>query len=264
MAYPYSAVSEPVIEISNIDFAYGQRLVLKHINLSIEQGTTVGVIGPNGGGKTTLIKLLLGLLKPTRGTITVAGLPSAVAVRRGDVLGYLPQNPGTLPGFPLNVRQFVRLGLVGKIGILGSESTEDLQHANWLLGKVGIEELAEAPIGSLSGGELQRAYIARALAAKPHVLLLDEPTTGIDRVGQDRFIEFLADLKKSLALTVILVSHDLRTVAAVCDRLACLNVTLHYHDVPEHMPSELAREMFGTDLPELRTIRVVCGFRMRI
>jgi zinc transport system ATP-binding protein len=86
-------------------------------------------------------------------------------------------------------------------------------------------------------------------------LLLDEPTTGIDRIGQDRFIEFLGDLKQSLSLSVILVSHDLRTVAAVCDRLACLNVTLHYHDVPENMPRELAREMFGTDLTELRTVR---------
>jgi ABC-type Mn2+/Zn2+ transport system ATPase subunit len=182
-------------------------------------------------------------------------MPAAAAVRRGDVLGYLPQNPRTAPGFPINVRQFVRLGLAGKIGILGKESADDLQHLNWLLGKVGIQDLAEIPIGSLSGGELQRAYIARALAARPHVLLLDEPTTGIDRLGQDRFIEFLGDLKQSLALTVILVSHDLRTVAAVCDRLACLNVTLHYHDVPENMPRELAREMFGTDLTELRTSR---------
>ena len=91
----------------------------------------------------------------------------------------------------------------------------------------------------------------RALAARPHLLLLDEPTTGIDRVGQNQFIDFLADLKRSLKLTVILVSHDLRTVAAVCDRLACLNVTLHYHDVPENMPRELAREMFGSDLAEL-------------
>jgi zinc transport system ATP-binding protein len=256
MAYPYSAVADPIIEISNIDFAYGQRLVLKHISLSVARGTTVGVIGPNGGGKTTLIKLLLGLLKPTRGTIAVAGLPPMAAVRRGDVLGYLPQSPRTPAGFPLNVRQFVQLGLVGKIGILGKESAEDLQHANGLLGKVGIEELADAAIGSLSGGELQRAYIARALASRPHVLLLDEPTTGIDRVGQDRFIEFLSDLKKSLALSVILVSHDLRTVAAVCDRLACLNVTLHYHDVPENMPRELAREMFGNDLTELRASRV--------
>jgi zinc transport system ATP-binding protein len=245
-------VSEPVIEISNVDFAYGQRLVLKHISLSISRGATVGVIGPNGGGKTTLIKLLLGLLRPTRGTVAVVGMSAAEAVRQGDVLGYLPQNPKMPAGFPINVGQFVRLGLAGKIGILGTESKSDLEHVDWLLGKVGIRELEELPIGSLSGGELQRAYIARALAARPHVLLLDEPTTGIDRAGQDQFIRFLGDLKQSLQLTVILVSHDLRTVAAACDRLACLNVTLHYHDVPGNMPRELAQEMFGNDLVELR------------
>lgn len=253
MAYPYPAVSDPIIELSNVDFAYGQRLVLKHISMSVLRGTTVGLIGPNGGGKTTLIKLLLSLLKPTRGTISVAGMPAAAAVRRGDVLGYLPQNPRASGRFPLTVAQFVRTGLAGKVGILAAESAEDLRHVDWLLGKMGIEELAPTPIGTLSGGELQRAFIARALAARPHVLLLDEPTTGIDRAGQDRFIEFLGDLKQSLALTVILVSHDVRTVAAVCDRLACLNVTLHYHDVPENMPRELAREMFGSDMVELRT-----------
>jgi zinc transport system ATP-binding protein len=245
-------VPDPIIDISNVDFAYGERLVLKHIVLPVEKGTVVGVIGPNGGGKTTLIKLLTGLLKPTRGTITVAGMAATQAIGRGDIIGYLPQNPRSTPGFPLNVRQFVRLGLAGKIGFLGRESGSDLAHTDDLLCRVGIDDLAAAPIGSLSGGELQRAFIARALAPKPHILLLDEPTTGIDRLGQDRFIDFLRQLKASLALTVVLVSHDLRTVAAVCDRLACLNVTLHYHDVPEHMPQELAREMFGADLAELR------------
>jgi zinc transport system ATP-binding protein len=244
-------VPDPIIEISSVDFAYGQRLVLKHVIMSVAPGTTVGIIGPNGGGKTTLIKLLLGLLRPTRGEINVAGMPAAAAVRQGDIIGYLPQNPSAPAGFPLSVRQFVLLGLTGKIGFLAKESPDDLRHVDWLLEKLGITELAEASIGSLSGGELQRAYIARALAARPHLLLLDEPTTGIDRVGQNQFIDFLADLKRSLKLTVILVSHDLRTVAAVCDRLACLNVTLHYHDVPENMPRELAREMFGSDLAEL-------------
>lgn len=248
-------MSEPIIEISNVDFAYGQRLVLKHISLTVDRGTTVGVIGPNGGGKTTLVNLLLGLLTPTRGNIRICGMSPNAAVRRGDVVGCLAQTPRTPRGFPINVRQLVRLGLVGKAGLLGKDTGDDLRHVDWLLQKVGIEELADVPIGSLSGGELQRAHIARALAATPHVLFLDEPTTGIDRAGQDQFIQFLADLKRSLALTVILVSHDLRTVAAVCDRLACLNVTLHYHDVPGNMPQELAREMFGVDLPELRMER---------
>src|SRR3954463_10516135 len=106
-----------IATVQNLDFAFGESLVLKHVSLDIEQGTTVGLIGPNGGGKTTLVRLLLGLLEPTRGTITIDGLSPPKAVRRGDVIGYLPQNP-TAPGnFPLSVKQVVRLGLVGKTGM---------------------------------------------------------------------------------------------------------------------------------------------------
>jgi zinc transport system ATP-binding protein len=253
-------VPQAIIEISDVDFAYGAgaagaRLVLKHISMSVRAGTTLGVIGPNGGGKTTLMQLLLGLLSPTRGSIVIDGMTVRQAVRRGDVVGYLPQSPRISENFPIDVRQFVQLGLTGKIGLLGAPARQDLQHADELMGRVGIAELAKMPIGSLSGGQLQRAYIARALAAGPKILLLDEPTTGIDRAGQDQFMQFLMDLKQSLNLTVVLVSHDLRTVAAVCDRLACLNVTLHYHDLPGNMPQELAREMFGSDVVELRTAR---------
>jgi zinc transport system ATP-binding protein len=244
-------VTDPIIQISNIDFAYGSRLVLKQISMTVTPGITLGIIGPNGGGKTTLMKLLLGLLKPTRGEISVDQLSVSRAVRRGNVMGYLPQSPRIAENFPLSVRQLVRLGLAGKAGLFGRETREDLEHVNWLLHRVGVEELADTPVGTLSGGELQRVYIARALAARPKILLLDEPTTGIDRSGQDQFMQFLSDLRQSLKLTVLLVSHDLRTVAAICDRLACLNVTLHYHDVPGNLPQELAREMFGSDVVEL-------------
>ncbi|MDP9174014.1 MAG: metal ABC transporter ATP-binding protein [Planctomycetota bacterium] len=248
-------MSEPIIEISDVDFAYGPRLVLKHIQMVVQSGITLGVIGPNGGGKTTLIRLLLGLQQPTRGSIAIRGLSPKQAVHRGNVIGYLPQSPHVPGNFPINVGQFIRLGLTGKIGLLGTRSSADIQHCDLLMRKFGIKDLAQMPIGSLSGGQLQRAFIARALAARPSILLLDEPTTGIDRAGQDQFVRFLFDLKQSLNLTVVLVSHDLRTIAAACDRLACLNVTLHYHDVPANLPQELAREMFGSDVVELRTPR---------
>jgi zinc transport system ATP-binding protein len=239
---------DSIVDIEHLDFAYGQQLVLKHVDLAVERGSTLGLIGPNGGGKTTLINLLLGLLRPTRGRMEVDGLPPRDAVRRGDVIGYLPQNPRVPANFPVSVRQLARLGLVGKTGLLRRAAREDLHFVEKLLERVGIREIADEPVGALSGGQLQRALFARALAARPRLLLLDEPTTGIDRSGQQRFIEFLQALKRELSLTVVFVSHDLRAVTAIADRIACLNVTLHYHDVPEHMPAELVYRMFSCDL----------------
>src|SRR5688572_1098118 len=238
----------PIATVHNLDFAFGESLVLKHVTLDIEQGTTVGLIGPNGSGKTTLIRLLLGLLQPTRGEIRIAGLTPRDAVRRGDVVGYLPQSQRVPSSLPLSVRQVVRLGLAGKSGMFRSVAKEDLAFADELLDLVGISELAEAPVATLSGGQFQRVLIARALAPRPKLLLLDEPTTGIDRSGQQRFIESIQQLKDRLGLTVIFVSHDLRAVSSISDRIACLNVTLHYHDVPGHLPADLVYRMFACDL----------------
>ncbi|HEV2295952.1 MAG TPA: metal ABC transporter ATP-binding protein [Tepidisphaeraceae bacterium] len=237
-----------VATIDNLDFAFGESLVLKHVSLAIEQGTTVGLIGPNGGGKTTLIRLLLGLLEPTRGQLRIAGLTPREAVRRGDLVGYLPQSQRVPSRLPLSVRQVVRMGLAGKTGMLRVHPKDDLAFADELLGVVGISELADVPVATLSGGQFQRVLIARALAPRPKLLLLDEPTTGIDRSGQQRFIESIQELKTRLGLTIVFVSHDLRAVSAVSDRIACLNLTLHYHDVPEHLPADLVYRMFACDL----------------
>ena len=144
--------------------------------------------------------------------------------------------------------------------MLRGVSRPDSAFVEGLIGRVGLGEQADKPVGSLSGGQLQRVFIARALASRPKLLLLDEPMTGIDSAGQQRFAEFLEQLKQELGLTVVLVSHDLRSVAAVADRIACLNVTLHYHDVPERMPQELATSMFGCDLEAMGISRGhACG-----
>jgi zinc transport system ATP-binding protein len=237
-----------LVDIDRLDFGYARQPVLTDINLQIEAGTTLGLIGPNGGGKTTLIRLLLGLLEPVGGSIRVAGLPPAKAIRRGDLIGYLPQNPSNASRLPLSVRQLVRLGLAGKTGLLRKVSRDDLAFADGLLERVGVADLADRPVGALSGGELQRVFIARALAPRPRLLLLDEPTTGIDRAGQQRFIEFIHGLKAELGLTMVFVSHDLRAVSSISDRIACLNRTLHYHDVPDHLPADLVYRMFACDL----------------
>jgi zinc transport system ATP-binding protein len=247
-----------LVQISHLDFAYGQSLVLKHVDLAIEPRTTLGIIGPNGGGKTTLLRLLLGLLKPTRGSISIDGLSPDRAIARGNIVGYLPQNSALPASFPLSVRQVVRLGLAGKTGLMRAPSRDDVTFAEQLIERVGIRELAEQPIAELSGGQMQRALIARALAARPKLLLLDEPTTGIDRAGQQRFVDFLKDIQREFPLTVILVSHDLRAVSAISDRIACLNLTVHYHDVPHNLPQELAHQMFSCDL-EAMGLGGACG-----
>jgi zinc transport system ATP-binding protein len=244
-----SQTAHDILDLDAVDFAYRDALVLKHVSLRVQRGTTLGLIGPNGGGKTTLIRLLLGMLEPTRGAIRVAGMTPREAVSRGDVIGYLPQNP-TPPEtqLPISVRQVARLGLVGKTGMLRGYAKDDLAFVDELLAMLAIADRADAPIGSLSGGQMQRVLIARALAARPQILLLDEPTTGIDRIGQQQFLESIASLKQRLGLTVVFVSHDLRAVSSISDRIGCLNLTLHYHDVPEHIPADLVYRMFACDL----------------
>ena len=244
---------QTIVDISNVDFTYGNtaatsQAALRQVSIQIQRGTTLGLIGPNGGGKTTLVKMLIGLLQPAAGSIVIDGMPPMKAVRCGNVIGYLPQNTARPDRFPLSVRQTVRLGLAGKTGICRSYSKADLDFVEFLLERIEIADLAQRPIGQLSGGQLQRVFIARALAPRPKILLLDEPTTGVDRKNQQRFIEFLIALKKEMELTVIMVSHDLRAVSAISDRIACLNQTLHYHDVPEHLPPDLLYRMFACDL----------------
>src|SRR5437868_1871663 len=139
-----------LIVLHHLDFAYADRLVLKHIDLTVEAGTTLGLIGPNGGGKTTLIRLLLGLEKPTRGQIRIDGLNPIRAIRAGNLLGYLPQNPQLPSNFPLNVRQLVRLGLAGKTGILRSYARNDLDFCEQLIDRIGLTEIEDRPVGELS------------------------------------------------------------------------------------------------------------------
>jgi zinc transport system ATP-binding protein len=247
-----------VLDIRGVDFAYRDRPALSGIDLAVARGTTLGVIGPNGGGKTTLLKLVLGLLKPSKGTIRVAGLSPTDAVRRGDVIGYLPQNPSLAPRFPIDVRGLIQLGLLGRTGMFRSHAREDVVFADELINRVGLSDLARRPISELSGGQLQRALIARALAPRPKLLLLDEPTVGIDQRGQQEFVTLIAQLRDALQLAVVFVSHDLRAVSSISDRIACVARTLHFHDTPNHLPADLVYNMFKCDLA---TLGIASGVR---
>lgn len=209
-----------MVEVRQVDFAYSDRLVLKHIDLEIAAGAATGLVGPNGGGKTTLIRLLLGLLRPTRGTIHVAGMTPGDAARQGGILGYLPQIAQLNRQMPLTVRQV--LGLSGAAEPPGGR----VEH---LLDLVGLMDLADTPIGELSGGQLQRTLIARALVPEPKLLILDEPTTGIDVGSRKQFIDLILTLRKEQKLTLLIASHDLHALRELCEDIACLNVTLHVH-----------------------------------
>lgn len=245
-----SEPSPPAVELDGVSFSYSPRAApaLQGISLTAGAGTTLGVIGPNGGGKTTLVSLLVGLRQPTAGAVKLFGLTPRQAVARGDILGYVPQRQTAPPHFPLSVRQVILTGLAGKTGLLRPHAKADLAFVENLIHRVGLSDLADRPIAELSGGQLQRVLIARALAPRPRLLLLDEPTVGIDAAGQRDFIRFLQELKTDLNLTVVFVSHDLRAVAAISDRIACLNRTVHYHDVPQRMPADLVFRMFACDL----------------
>lgn len=246
-------IPAPIVSIRNLRFSYSpDQPALDDVSIDIAPHSITGLIGPNGGGKTTLLKLLLAQLLPDSGSITIAGLSPAKALKQGNILGYLPQHSPTTSTansrLPLTVRQAVRLGLVAKTGLLRSHSPDDLAFADSLLPRVGLAGLEDRPVNALSGGQLQRVYIARALAPRPRLLLLDEPTTGIDRAHQQLFIQLIASLRSELSLTILLVSHDLRAVTSIADKIACLNSTLHYHDIPQSFPPSLAQNLFCCDL----------------
>lgn len=210
---------EPILQIERLDFAYADRLVLKRIDLVTAPGSTLGLIGPNGGGKTTLLRLIVGELRPTRGTIQVACQAPCEAIGAANVIGYVSQRPEINTAVPLSAAQFLEI----------SCTAGRCERTAFLLDAVGLSDLAKQPLGLLSGGQLQRLMIARALVNAPKLLVLDEPTTGIDVASRNAFIALVENLRREMKLSVIISSHDLHTLHALCDDVACLNLTLHLH-----------------------------------
>jgi zinc transport system ATP-binding protein len=242
---------DTLLDIRDVSFAYRrERPAVEGISLAVARGSTVAMIGPNGGGKTTLLRLILGQLEPTTGSILIDGMTPRQATRAG-LVGYLPQSPQIATNVPIDLRQLVELGLAGRVGMLRGIVPADRAWVDELIGRVGMTDFAHASISELSGGQLQRGLIARALVARPRLLLLDEPTIGIDRRGQQAFIELLMSLRTSLGLTIVIVSHDLRAVTSISDRIACVSGKVHFHDVPQHLPAEVVYDLFACDLDAL-------------
>ena len=218
------AVSSPIIDFHNATFAYNGKLALDSLTFSVQPGEFLGVIGPNGSGKTTLLKAILGLIAPIRGRATIFDCTChKLRCHHRARIGYLPQRSHTDPHFPVTVFEAVLMGRYGAIGLFRRPAAADRERASAALGDVGLLELGDRPLGQLSGGQQQRVLIARALAQQPQVLLLDEPTTGVDVPTQASLLSLIRQLHRERGLTILLVTHDINTISSVVDRLALLN-----------------------------------------
>jgi zinc transport system ATP-binding protein len=229
----------PYIEIEDVDFSYAQVRALEGINLTVEAGDFLGIIGPNGSGKTTLLRIMLGLLEPTRGTVRLFGHPPA-SFRQWGRVGYVPQKAMLDPALPATVHEVVATGLVPTLGLFGRIGGRQRARIGEVLGHVGMQAHATARIGALSTGQQQRVLIARALVSNPELLILDEPTGGVDPEAQTSFYALLHHLNRERDVTLILVSHDIGVVAKEVTKLACLNRRLVFHGRPGDFLSDAA------------------------
>ncbi|MEC5424983.1 metal ABC transporter ATP-binding protein [Virgibacillus sp. C22-A2] len=236
-------MTEPVVTMKNISFSYEQKCVLDHINFEIPRGSFMGLVGPNGGGKTTLIKLILGLLKPDEGSIELFDKPFE-KYDEWDNVGFVSQKANSFnKGFPATVFEVVSMGLTAKIGylkFLNKKHKAKILHA---LKQVDMLDYTYQNIGNLSGGQQQRVFIARSLVSDPELLILDEPTVGVDYENVKRFYELLHQLNNERNITLLLVSHDTGTMTEHATDIVCLNKTLHFHGKPEEYTSLTEKDL---------------------
>ncbi|MGD9058176.1 MAG: ABC transporter ATP-binding protein [Desulfobacterales bacterium] len=232
-------MSTPIVEMNNVSFAYNGQTALQDVSLEIRSGDFIAMIGPNGGGKTTLLKLMLGLLKPDRGTVRVTGQSTQKA---STSIGYVPQDVHINRSFPITALDVVLMGKLEPKKRWARKTTSNRQEAMTALERLEMAPLAEKKIGELSSGQCQRVFIARALVTEPQLLLLDEPTASIDTKGQAEFFEMLKDLNRDV--TIVVVSHDLLAVSRYVKSVACVNRVLHYHN-----QAEITGEMLETMYP---------------
>ena len=216
------------IEFEDVWFSYERSTVLQEVSFSLEQGEFLGIIGPNGGGKTTLLKLMLGILKPDRGRIRILGQAPHDASHR---VGYVPQGTDFNRGFPVSVLDVALMGRMNTSRIGRRYSREDREKVKEVLEKVGMWDYRNRPVGKLSGGQRQRVFIARALATNPEILFLDEPTASVDSEFQTDLYDFLKALNKEV--TIVVISHDIGVISAHMKSIACVNKRFIFHSGPE-------------------------------
>lgn len=244
-------MTESIVEIQDLSFSYNGQSVLQDVNLTLCRGDFVAVIGPNGGGKTTLLKLMLGLLKPDRGSVRVLGEPPLNA---SSGIGYVPQDLHVNRGFPITVTDIVGMGVRGPKTRRSGGSVRERRRVYAVLDQMGVARYADCRIGELSGGQIQRVLIARALVSRPRLLLLDEPTSSIDTGGQADFYRLLQELNHSV--TIVVVSHDLLVISTYVKSVACVNRRLHYHNQAE-ITEEMLDSMYPCSIEEICPVELV-------
>ena len=240
-----------IVEIKNIWFAYNGQTVLEDVSLDIRQGDFIAMIGPNGGGKTTLLKLMLGLLKPDKGAIRVLG---DFTEKASHHIGYVSQDVHINRSFPITAIDVVLMGKLEPNRRWAKSSLQDRTDALDALERMEIADYAGSKIDALSGGQRQRVFIARALVTRPKILLLDEPTASIDTKGQAEFYMLLKELNKDI--TILVVSHDLVAISTYVKSVACVNKRLHYHHQAE-ITGEMLEEMYPCTDEEVCPVELI-------
>jgi len=225
-----------IIELDHVTVRYPFHIALEDITLHVPAGRFLAIVGPNGAGKTTLLKTVLGMVRPTEGQVRVFGkCPWKLGEERRRV-GYVPQVMTVDLTFPVRAREVVMMGRYGRIGLGRRPAAKDREAAARAMQRVGVADLAQEPIARLSGGQRQRVFVARALANDPELLLLDEPTTGVDIATTESFYELLKRLQTD-GMTILTVSHDVGVVARYADWVACINQRMALHGRPDEMKS---------------------------
>ncbi|MBM2826199.1 MAG: transporter ATP-binding protein [Dehalococcoidia bacterium] len=239
-------MAEPVLELRGVSFGYSRELALEDVTVSVERGDFLGLVGPNGGGKTTILKIALGLLRPRSGYVALFGQPLG-SFREWHRVGYVPQAALNFDlRFPATVAEVVAMGRIARRKLLQRAGKADASAIAEALETAGMAEYRDTPIGNLSAGQQQRVFIARALASQPELLVLDEPTTGVDAPSQDRFYALLRHLNREMGITLVMVSHDIGVVMDEVNRLGCLNKRLVYHGDPlGFLDTEHWEELYG-------------------
>lgn len=236
--------SESVIELSGVDFGYTSSLAVKNISLQIDSGEYAAVVGPNGSGKSTLMKLMLGLLQPDEGVAKLFDEPSH-QFDDGERIGYVAQHASASKEMPITVREVVKMGRFPHVGFRRL-SDEDWDIVSRALDTVGMTAFADRRVTQLSGGQRQRAFIARALASEAELLVLDEPTVGVDMESVEAFYDLLDSLNNS-GITILLIEHDLTAVTEHAERVICLNHEIYFDgSASEFIDSDALARAFGT------------------